>query len=404
MSTSKIKWYSSFNTNAPKLDNSWGALVNVLKKCLVEGFGAVQSSSTSFNGDFLTVTFTEDHGFLQHQLVEVSGSGVTSIDGLQRISKVIDNKQIVLKLNGNSISNISTTLSIKLPSLGWELLYDLSNKAVFKSTADNGPNHCLFVQNNLPTGYTTTWAKFANLGMAEEYDYDFEPKGLSHPVTWTDLNPKGTGTSMTLGANKIFYNVNSSYDLGSSIAPSYGSTNGNVDWYLIGDGSYFYLLNGIKVGSTNMIMTGMGQYDCLHAGFNHNTFLCPMSFDTQAANGTSNMSLDFCSLASTTRGLKTLASYADATVKVLNTSSYNGLVNSGSSNILAAAGPTNLFKVYVRDSRNILMGTLKNIYWLAVQQPYNNRQIFKQGDSIYLAITTYLNNTTCQVVFKIGEN
>ena len=74
-----IKWYSSFNTNAPKLDNNWGALVNVLKKCLVEGFGAVQSSATSFNGDFLTVTFTEDHGFLLHQLVEVSGSGVTSV-------------------------------------------------------------------------------------------------------------------------------------------------------------------------------------------------------------------------------------------------------------------------------------------------------------------------------------
>ena len=404
MSTSKIKWYSSFNTNAPKLDNNWGALVNVLKKCLVEGFGVVQSSATSFNGDFLTVTFTEDHGFLQHQLVEVSGSGVTSVDGLQRISKVIDNKQIILKLNGNSVSNISTTLTVRLPPLGWELLYDLNNKAVFRTTSQEGPNHCLFVQNNLPNGYTTTWGKFANIGLAEDHDYDFVPKGLTNPVNWDDLNPKGTGTTMTLGHSKIFYGISTSYDVSSSYAPTYGSTNGNCDWFLIGDESYYYFVSGLRTNSTNSIITGAGQYDCIHAGYNFNTFLNTMSYDIQAANGTSSLTLDYSSLAANTRQLRTLSGYNNLNGSVLSTSSYSGVSSSGSTNVLSNAGPTNLFKVYVRDSNNILMGTLKNIYWLAVAQPYTNRQIFKQGDSIYIAISTYLNSANCQVVFKIGED
>lgn len=399
-----IKWYSSFNTNAPKLDNNWGALVNVLKKCLVDGFGSVQSSVTSFNGDFLTVTFTEDHGFLQHQLVEVSGSGVTSVDGLRRISRVIDNKQIVLKLNGNSVSSISTSITVKLPSLGWELLYDLNHKAVFRTKAEDGPNHCLFVQNNLPTGYTTTWGKFANIGLAEDYAYDFVPKGLTNPANWDDINPKGTGTSMTLGHSKVFYGINSSYDTGSSYAPTYGSTNGDCDWFLIGDESYYYLISGLRVNSTNSIITGAGQYDCIHAGYSFSTFLNTMSYDIQIASGTSSLHSDYNSLVSTPRQLRTLAGYNNLNSKVLSTSSYQGIVTSGTTNILSNAGPTNLFKVYVRDANNILMGTLKNIYWLAVTQPYNNRQIFKQGDSIYIAISTYLNGANCQVVFKIGED
>lgn len=398
-----LRWYSHLNINAPKLDNTWGSLIRVLKSCLSEGFGEKPVDAYNVFGETVTLTFTEAHGFLQHQLITVTGAEETPLDGTYRVTDVPDTKSLKFQIT-KAVPTITTILTVRLDPLGWETLYDEDNKAVFKTSATEGPNHCLFVDNSLPTGYTTTWAKFANFGLAEDHSAAFEPKGLTHPAVWSDLNPKGSGASMTLGANKIFYNVNSSYDLGSSIAPTYGSTNGSVDWYLIGDGSYFYLLNGIKIGSTNMIMTGMGQYDCLHAGFNHNTFLCPMSYDAQAANGTSNMSLDFCSLASTNRGLKTLANYADTSGKVLNTSSYNGLVSSGSSNILGSAGPTNLFKVYVRDSRNILMGSLKNIYWLAVQQPYSNRQIFKQGSDIYIAITSYLSNTSCQVVFKIGES
>lgn len=404
MTNTHLKWYSSANLYAPKLDNTFGAVVNLLKKCLIEGFGEVYSSNVSFKQDLLTITFEQAHGFLQHQLIELSGTGYTAVDGIRRVTEVVDSNTVVVQLNEIVAITLTETIIAKLPPLGWEQLYDNENRAVFKTTAFEGPNHCLFVQNNLPTGYSASWLKYANLGLAESWGDDETPKGLTNPQKWSDLNPTGRDISMTLGYNKIFHNISSSYDIFNQVAPTYGSSEGNCEWYLVGDNSYYYLINSLKPGTNHSIWSGMGQYDCIHAGYQYNTFLSAMTYHAQTANASASLHLDFSSLGSASRSLYTLSGYNNTDNRTLMTSSYTGIVNTGSSNILSPGGPVNFFKVYVRDSSHVLMGTLKNIYWLALARPYNNKQIFKQGSNIYLAVSTYFNSADVQAVFKIGED
>lgn len=401
--SNQIFFAKSTNQGAPQVTNSWGALVSLLKTILTDGYVVTPVQSVVQEGTDVKVTCTSTHSLEQFQTISLVSNATSETYLTARIVKIDDSTSFTIKVEASQ--NVPTSnMLVKIPSAGWEVLYSLDNKAVFKPTSANGPNHFLFVDNSIPSGYTTSHVKFATFGLAERYAYGFTPEGLTNPVNWDDLNPKGTGTSMTLGHSKIFYGISTSYDVNSSYAPTYGSTNGNCDWFLIGDESYYYLISGLRTNSTNSIITGAGQYDCIHAGYNFNTFMNTMSYDAQAANGAASLHLDYSSLAANTRQLRTLSGYNNLSGNVLSTSSYSGVLNSGATNVLSNAGPTNLFKVYVRDSNNILMGTLKNIYWLAVAQPYTNRQIFKQGDSIYIAISTYLNSANCQVVFKIGED
>lgn len=395
-----LRWYTSNNTNAPQLTNDWGALLNIYKKCLVEGYGTLQPTSVSFANEYVTLTYASAHGYLQYQQLQVSGFNNSLLDTVHRIYRIDSTTQLTLKVVGNTLTSFTGTVTTLLPSLGWDLLYDQDTKGVFRSVAENGPNHCFFVQNSLPSGYTTTWAKFANTGMAEDWDYGFVPKGLTHPVNWNDINPSGSGTTMTLGHGKIFHNSSSGI---TNMYPNAGSFTGNSEWFLIGDESYFYLFHTPISSSSYFVGTGFGQYDSCHQNNSYGTFLHNMSYEIQTAGGSSNYALDTASLYSNIRNIKTLSGYNNTSLKDLLTTSYSGISYSGYSSILSAGGPVNLFKVYLRDTNSVLMGTLKNLYWLATPTPFVHRQIFRQGKGIYIAFTHYPNSITSQIVVKIGE-
>lgn len=405
MSTSKIKWYSSFNTNAPKLDNNWGALLNVFQKCLVDGYGQVQIASFNFNQNVVTVTTSSPHGFLQFQTVLIEGTGATELDKEHHVFNVMTETQFQIELKNTSLQSLAAnSATVKLPSLGWEIVFSDTGRAIFKSKAEEGPNHCLFVQDKLLTGYTTSWAKFASTALAEDFDGTFNFRGRSDLANIADMGGLGSGTSMRLPSGKIYYATAGSNGVSNTtITPSSGSTNGNQTWYLIGDGSTFYIVNSIHPSSTNFQYSGFGQYNCYHQGFRYNSFIANFLWNDQAANNGANFSMDTAGLTSTYKSVKTLGIYGKSTTGILYLNSYNGISYSGNSNLLSSSGPINLFEVYLRDSNSVLMGTLKNLYWLAVATPYRNQQIFQQGNSVFIALNTYANNYLCQVVLKLAE-
>lgn len=399
----KLRWFSSTNKNAPQLNNTWGAVVNLFNKCLVEGFGLLTTTSNTFNGEYLTLAFSEAHGLQQYQTVKITGSSIEALDRLHTIYSLKSSTEIVIKILNNTLTSVPTLLSVSLPSLGWESLYNENNKAVFKTTADEGPNHCMFVKNDLPDGYNTTWWKFANIGMAEGYDSNFTPLGFTQPVSWSSFAPSGSGDAMSLGVGALFYNCTDGYDINSGPAPYYGSSNGNCDWLLIGNNSYFYLLHAPFINRVTPVLTAFGQYDSLHNGFQYNTILGCNAVDQTRANQGYPLGQYNWAGGTTTQSLRTLSGYNNTSIKSLNVNSYNEINVSGYANWLNPSGPINLFKPYVRDSNNILMGTLRNLYWIGVTTPYKHKQVFKQGPDIYIAITSYIYYYTGQVIFKIGE-
>lgn len=412
MSNSQIKWFSSTNKNAPALANTWGSLLALFQACFVDGYSSQNVSSVSLftaaDNSYTMVTFTylAVHNYSQYQILNVSGSTVNTLNGDFRILNVSqDGLSLTFKVKAG-IADAGTVLNIftKLAPLGWENVYSETGRAVYKTTSENDHNHCFFVQDKLNTGYTTTYAKYATTALAEDIDVGFTPKGLSFPQDISLLDGSGSGATFKLGSGKIMYACN----MGSGITngtftPTSVPPNGDREWILIGTNEYFYLYNTVHPGTVWGQLSSFGIYDSVHQGFKYSSYISNMLWDDQLANNAANLSIDAGGLSSTAKFIKSLSSYARPGLSNLLLNSYNGMSYSGNTNILSSSGPVNLFKVFLRETSSVLMGTLKGFYWIAQQTPYAHKQIFKQGSNIFLALSIYSSNNVTQVAISLGD-
>jgi hypothetical protein len=207
------------------------------------------------------------------------------------------------------------------------------------------------------------------------------------------------------GTGKVYYAYNS-YSI-DSIYDSNTQQAGNRRWEIYGNESYFYLFNANNISySTQLQVTGCGQYDSLHQGYNYNTFLSNGVYDSKTAATWHNISIDANQLIGfqderIIRSLSNLNSFANPTIRVR---SLNGIAISGYNSVLNVNGPLNLLKMYVIDADAVMMGAFKNLFWLGSVRPLNNGQIFTQGEGVYKAINVYRANTSYegQIVVRLA--
>ena len=125
-----VKWFSSDMDNEPGLSpGTAGSLIQLFDSCLINGFGDRSDISNFVYNDSektITITFTNTHKFQKYQIVEISGADQTFYNDEFRISEIIDDNNIKIKLeSGRQPSDInpttSTSFSIKTPGLhNWE--------------------------------------------------------------------------------------------------------------------------------------------------------------------------------------------------------------------------------------------------------------------------------------------
>ena len=414
LTDTSIKFLNSSNLNGPLLNTDWGALVRLYDACLVDGINLLNIASLSISGsspetsDLVTITYLTPHSYQQYQVLLLSGSQVEALNGEHRIQSVsTDGLSLTFKIKTNVVDagNILNIMT-KLAPLGWTKQYSGTNRAVYKMKSDNGPDHYFFVLNDDPnnigaTGYDSTWARYATTGMAEGLGQDFNPQGLCNPPTWADIYPRGSGGNVIQGAGKVYYGyntytINSIYDASQLQA-------GNKRWEIYGNGSYFYLFNANNLSYTEYQMTGCGQYDCIHQGYNYNTFISNNSWDTKTVVSWHTLSIDANQMIGfqEERIVKSLSNLNSVNGGSLRIRSLNGIAISGYNSILNVNGPVNLLKAYVIDADSILMGAYRNFYWLGSVKPFNNGQIFTQGENVYKAINMPRAGYEGQIVVKI---
>lgn len=401
MATKKYKWFTSRSTTiAPQLSNTWGALTNILDSCLVTGYGSAFPSDIQVSGSKVTFTYTAAHGYLQYQVISVSGTGSTQLDTEHRILSVSsDGLSFVIEVS--EVTAVSATnVETKLAPLGWENLYTDANKRVYKTTSKDYKNYYYFVDNECPAGYTTTWAKYARVGIAEGWVGDMEPAGLTIPADWDTWKPSGTGTTMQLGHGKIWYHTNT--DASNTTTPTAVAANGNGNWYIIGCESYVYIFNTTRPNSVNYLQSGFGMYQPLHKGFQYNAFLSCSSY-LHAANQTTSLHTDHNTLVYINRATMTFSGYGNLNDKSLYPLCFSNITYSGQANQLGVGGPINYFTPIFRDSTSVLMGSPEGLYWLGRIQPYTHEAIINKGGIIHLALNIVANGQACQVVLLIGD-
>ena len=83
-----VKWFHSDMQGAPTLSGDPGALLSVLRGCLIDGFNLVSLSSLTYdpNTGECTAQTATNHGFAKYQVVSISGADQPEYNGEQRVT------------------------------------------------------------------------------------------------------------------------------------------------------------------------------------------------------------------------------------------------------------------------------------------------------------------------------
>lgn len=233
-----VKYFTSSMTGAPVVSNNWGDLVALLDACLVNGFGLAAIDTLTCDAGIATATISAGHAYQPHQVVEIAGADQSEYNGPFRVLTTTATT-FTYAVTGTPVSpaTTATSLSAKVAPLGWEKPFSATHKAAYRSKNPQSPQNLLLIDNSLKTpGYTTSWAKWANVGIVEDmtgidtlvgarapYDPNYPTKN------WAQVQANQWGWY------RWQHGRTSSYD-------TYGDGGtGARNWVLIGDDRLFFL-------------------------------------------------------------------------------------------------------------------------------------------------------------------
>jgi len=411
VASTDIKFYLHTNTNAPQLQNAFGSMINVLDACLVNGFGARSVSTLMASGTIATATFSTAHNYMKYQVIKISDAEQAEFNGEHRILSIPNANTITFELSTTaSVTSATGSITCSLPSLGWEKPFGAGGKAAYRSTNTLlSSRPYLRVIDELDPSYTSTFAKYAKVGIVEDMSDIDTMLGVQAPYTSSAPNRNwvgtGSGVSASNGWSKWYYA--STADSTVTTADSDGSNAGNRNWILVGNKDYFYILPAVVSANTWALTYGFGSFKTLLNTDTSNTFLSS-TYYYSAANSTYQKSTytgisgsGASNIALLQRSYSQTATPRDS----LTVSLGNVEVSSGYSNYFGAYSLTNIAPfapVFLKES--VLRGELFGFYWLFQARPYNNYQLIEKNNSLYIAVNAGVGfSLQGQVVLKIGD-
>lgn len=419
VASTDIKFYVHTNNNAPQLQNAFGCMIGVLDACLVNGFGAQTASSLTVNGVVATAAFSSAHNFMQYQVVKIAGANQVEFNGEHRILSVPNANSFTFELaNTTATTQASGTIVCSLPPLGWEKPFSSSHssgvggKAAYRSKNTLLPSRpFLRVVDELDPAYTTTYAKYAKVGIVENMTDINTMIGVQAPYDPASPNNNwvgsGSGTTAINGWAKWFYALEVQETSGTNkiSAPSAG----NRGYIVIGNSDIFYIFNKFGVSVKNTLFPyGFGALSDKNPMDSAASILaCTLDFTAASA---------ICTPAGNTP--LTASKIGDS---CLIQRPFSGLANSSSGTTLTLtqtmpfySGVTNRFNnavgIPVFSSKPIMLeigdiprGSYPIIRFLHQALPYPHMQTFSENNRMLLASRCVSSTFEGQILFDLGE-
>jgi hypothetical protein len=132
-----VKYYSSFETGAPVLNNVAGAAVNVFDAVLVNGFNARSVSALIVSGNVATATIAT-HGYNTYSStmdmdITIEGATPAGLNGSKMVT-IIDANTVTFAAPGIPDGAASGTITSKRSSLGWTKPFSGTSKGMYRPT------------------------------------------------------------------------------------------------------------------------------------------------------------------------------------------------------------------------------------------------------------------------------
>lgn len=238
-----VKWFSSTNFGAPILQNEWGSLVDVISKCLIDGFGDQSISSIVVKDGVAIASFGTAHKLEMFQWVEISGSSNSVLNDEFRILGATSHSiEFLIDLPDQTITE---NLSCRLAPLGWSMPFSDTGRAVFQAKDTSKNPYYLRVDDTCDPLHTPTRAKFAKVGILESCTGIDDISGNQAPFDPTAPTKNWIGVGSYIGWAKWPY-ATADYG-GSYYALSSNAINGVRSWILVGDDENFYIMPSVTI-------------------------------------------------------------------------------------------------------------------------------------------------------------
>lgn len=413
-----VKYFNSGMTGAPQISNNWGDLVSMLDACLVNGFALKAIDTLTSAGGIATATISSGHAYRPDQVVLIAGAEQPEYNGQFRVLTTTTTT-FTFAVAGTPASPATTTssLSAKVAPLGWEKPFAGTNKAAYRSKNPQSPQNLLLIDNSLKTpGYTTSWAKWANVGIVEDLADIDTIVGAQAP--YDPNNPTQNWKQAQAGQwgwYKWYHARQAGYD------NSGDGGGGNRNWVLVGDDRIFYLFLTHQAGYNWYGRTSycFGDITSFKPGDNYATVLAADDIYW------SNSSAGYASYPGQSSGYG-LAMSLDFTGKVLlrnHTQLGNPVrfgvtsLNTNNGQQICGRGPTPfpngadyslwLLPTYVRQEDGHIRGLMPGMLWMPQDRPYSDQTIVdnvvgQAGKRFLLVRSQYSSETEgAQIAFDI---
>jgi len=277
-----VKFYMFNNTNAPQLTNSWGCLIDVLDACLVNGFGAQTVATLTAVNDLCTVSFGSAHNFKQYQVIEITGASQAEFNGEFRILSVPNVSSFTFQLESNASTSTATgTISCSLPPLGWQKPYSGTQKGVYR--ADNGLDPMfLRVDDSCSDGAPVTGAKFGKITVCDAMSGIDSFDGVQMPFDASDPSRNHSFANNRHGWFK-WYHSTLKNGWNNNFLESEVPSAGNRDWVIVGDKTFFLILNRSNMQENRFFIYGFGKVQSPLNGSDNYALLVSDAYVTTSA-------------------------------------------------------------------------------------------------------------------------
>ena len=248
MKTYPVKFYNESMQGAGQTgDSDAGAMIAILKACLVDGFGSLVPDSIVWDETELLAkaTFSVGHSYDKDSVVACSGSVVTDYNGEHRIIKVTST-EIWFELDTVPVAPASGSLEIKIAPLGWEITHTngTDDILIFRPAGDLG-NVSLRIDNTAFSGWSGTYARLMKVEMVENVT-DINTYDTIYEHRWPATGLYGDKKWDLVGDNRFMFFM-PEYGAGKEQAGFYA---GYIDTIRAGD-RYHFVMNNIQTTDVN---------------------------------------------------------------------------------------------------------------------------------------------------------
>lgn len=145
MTSASVKFIRSSDKGVPPAPTDWATFVAWIKGVFIDGFNEVNVTRVAHQTGELTLTLPDNHGFVQWQVISLSGAADARFNVDMRVLRV-RGQEVTCSVDNRLPPTTTGTMKVKQAPVGWEITYENETTLVLHSKAPGGQYYFQFLK------------------------------------------------------------------------------------------------------------------------------------------------------------------------------------------------------------------------------------------------------------------